>query len=110
MKLVERATQLLMQQSHPVLMGEICDGLGLSRGMSASLALQLREHLGERLVGEVRRRPGQVRKYTYWHIEGVQLAPERRHYVRFTPPDDLWRAWVAPGGVQTARLGVDLEN
>lgn len=94
MSLVERATAFLLEQSEPLLMGDVCLGLGITRGMSAHLADKLRLHLGDRLIQDVRRRPGHTRKYVFYSIEGaVGIKPRR---AIFTPPADLWRLWVAP--------------
>lgn len=101
---VDRAEAYLLAQSAPLLMGDICEGLGLTRGFSATLTDKLRVHLGAKLIEDPRSwTNGRTR--TYFSIVGaVGSRPVRG----FKPPADLYRGWRNPKtGITGARLGFD---
>ena len=103
--LVDRAVAFLLQQTEPLLLGDVCERIGITRGMSSVLRGKLLRHLGDKLVETARHDSG--RKYCYYAVVGAAMAPRRER--RLTVPDDLYRGWRNPKtGITGARLGVDL--
>lgn len=107
--LVVRAEQFLLVQTEPLLMGDVCEGLGITRGMSTTLVKKLERHLGGRLlvvVRRTRRSDSGQHQQRYFSIEGATLAPKRKGLF---VPRELYRGWRNPvTGITGARLGVDL--
>lgn len=105
--LVDRAAEFLLKQTEPLLMGDVCERIGITRGMATTLARKLRVALGDKLVETSRRdlhRNGLHRR-TYYSVVGAAIVSGQGRGL--TIPRDLYRGWRNPiTGITGARLGV----
>lgn len=103
---IDRAVRFLERVKKPVLMGDVCEAIGLKRTSATRIREMLLEHIGPRLVAhETRGRNGIVTRYS------IKKAVARKQTTKpgahgFTLPADLFRGWHNPKtGITGERLG-----
>lgn len=104
---VLRAERFLLRCTKPVLMGDVCEAIGLARTSSTRIRELLFKHLGDRLVEHVERgRTGDFTKFSIRKTKGRPPAAPKGAI--FHMPKDLWRGWFNPAtGITPPRLGFD---